>query len=70
MVNLPWIRLDVELLYVYLDKLTKLKDSKNEVFEGENKEDLTVVLDVGDDGLVLGLGGGVVGELKLNLGVD
>ena len=70
MTNLPWIRLDVELLYVYLDKLTKLKDSKNEVFEGENKEDLTVVLDVGDDGLVLGLGGGVVGELKLNLGVD
>ena len=53
-----------------MDKLTKLKDSKNEVFEGEHKEDLTVVLDVGDDGLVLGLGGGVVGELKLNLGVD
>ena len=51
-----------------MDKLTKLKDSKNEVFEGENKEDLTVVLDVGDDGLVLGLGGGVVGELRLNFG--
>ena len=57
--------------FTFIDQeLTKLKDSKNEVFEGENKEDLTVVLDVGDDGLVLGLGGGVVGELKLNLGVD
>ena len=41
----------------------------NEVIERENRKDITVVLDVGDVTDVLGLGGGVVEELRLNLGV-
>ena len=42
---------------------------ENEVIERENRKDITVVLDVGDVGDVLGLGGGIIGEPGLNLGV-
>ena len=42
---------------------------ENEVIERENRKDITVVLDVGDIGDVLGLGGGINGEPGLNLGV-
>ena len=56
--------------FTFIDEeLTKLKCGENEVFEGKIAKDITVVLDVGDDGVVLGLSGGVHGELGLNLGV-
>ena len=70
MTNLPWIRLDVELLYIYWSRVNKTENGENEVFEGENKEDITVVLDVGDVGVDLGLAGGDIEELGLDLGVN
>ena len=42
---------------------------ENEVIEGKKDKDITVVLDVGDVGDVLDLGGGDVRELRLNVGV-
>ena len=42
---------------------------KIEAFEENRLKDITIVLDVGDAGDVLGLGGGINGEPGLNLGV-
>ena len=50
-------------------RVNKTENGENEVFEGKIEKDITVVLDVGDVMDVLGLGGGVVEELRLNLGV-
>ena len=52
-----------------IEQVNKLKMGKIEEIEGvTDQNELTVVLDVGDVGDVLGLGGGVVGELRLNFG--
>ena len=50
-------------------RVNKTENGENQVFEGKIEKDITVVLDVGDVTDVLGLGGGVVEELRLNLGV-
>ena len=47
-------------------RVNKTENGDNEVIEGENIEDITVVLDVGDVGDVLDLGGGDVRELGVS----
>ena len=62
------LRLVVELLYVYLNKVNELKMGKIEVFEGViDDNELTVVRVEGD--AELGLVGGVLTGHELILGV-
>ena len=65
------LRLVVELLYVYLNKVNELKMGKIEIFEGVfDDNELTVVRVEGDARLSLG-GGVLTGhELIIGVGLD